>query len=374
MSKPTTKKTDTTWPFIKWIESRQRWQVDARTANGGKRSFHATKGEAESMASAARIRRTNEGSSAFDDRELAEFGWSVQQAIKFAVAHLRKQKASVTVETAVEKLIAAKKAAGRGDQYRKELRWRLDRFITANKGRTIAEITAPEVGTFLSGLNLAPGTWNTYRRDLVTLWSFAIKSGFATENEAMKCERAQEIDAPPGILTCAQVSALLSAEQDDDVLAAHVLGLFAGLRVVETGRLDWKDVDLAGGFINVSAATSKTRSRRLVPILDNLRAWLTPIAEKAGPVTKANFRRRSTAARVAAGITEWPDNALRHSFVSYRLAATGNAAQTALEAGHDQAVLFAHYRELVRPKDAEKYFAIRPEAEEGEGKITSMVA
>ena len=53
---------------------------------------------------------------------------------------------------------------------------------------------------------------------------------------------------------------------------------------------------------------------------------------------------------------------MRHSFVSYRLAATGNAAQTALESGHDQAILFAHYRELVKPKDAERFFAIMPAA------------
>jgi hypothetical protein len=46
-------------------------------------------------------------------------------------------------------------------------------------------------------------------------------------------------------------------------------------------------------------------------------------------------------------------------FVSYRLASTHNAPQTALESGHDQAILFAHYRELVRPKDAERFFSIR---------------
>ena len=62
---------------------------------------------------------------------------------------------------------------------------------------------------------------------------------------------------------------------------------------------------------------------------------------------------------------------MRHSFVSYRLAATGNAAQTALDSGHDQAVLFAHYREIVKPKDAERFFAIRPEREAG--KIVAIV-
>jgi integrase len=64
---------------------------------------------------------------------------------------------------------------------------------------------------------------------------------------------------------------------------------------------------------------------------------------------------------VAAGIMEWPDNALRHSFASYHLAHFKNAAATALELGHhDSRITFAHYRELVKPKEAERYWNIRP--------------
>jgi len=39
---------------------------------------------------------------------------------------------------------------------------------------------------------------------------------------------------------------------------------------------------------------------------------------------------------------------------------TENAAQTALESGHGQAVLFAHYRELVKSKDVHRFFSIKP--------------
>jgi len=109
-----------------------------------------------------------------------------------------------------------------------------------------------------------------------------------------------------------------------------------------------------------SAESSKTLSRRLVPILPCLVDWIEKIAKPKEKITGPNFRRRSTAVRETAGINPWPDNGLRHSFVSCRLAATNNAAQTALESGHDQDVLFGHYRELVRPVDAERYFAIRP--------------
>src|SRR5512142_1552323 len=54
----------------------------------------------------------------------------------------------------------------------------------------------------------------------------------------------------------------------------------------------------------------------------------------------------------------WKHNALRHSFISYRLAAVQNTAQVALEAGNSPQMIFRHYRELVRPADAEKWFAV----------------
>jgi hypothetical protein len=54
--------------------------------------------------------------------------------------------------------------------------------------------------------------------------------------------------------------------------------------------------------------------------------------------------------------------------VSYRLAATGNASQTALESGHDQAVLFKHYRELVRPKGRRAVFLYQTCSGEFRGK------
>ena len=146
------------------------------------------------------------------------------------------------------------------------------------------------------------------------------------------------------------------------------------LRVAETKALDWKDVELAGGFIHVGPKISKTRTRRLVPILENLRAWLQPIAKPSGPVVERELRYRHEAARERAGIKEWPKNCMRHSFVSYRLAATQNALQTAPESGHDQSVLFKYYRELVRPKDAERFFSISPPGKDAEEKIVSISA
>jgi integrase len=140
------------------------------------------------------------------------------------------------------------------------------------------------------------------------------------------------------------------------------IGLFAGLRRAEIERLDWSEIDFESGLIKVTAQNSKTAQRRFVTMQPNLREWLLPLRKHKGNVTPGeNFRQSFDQARVAAGIEDWSNNALRHSFASYHLAHFKNAAATALELGHhDSRVTFAHYRELVKPKEGERYWNIRP--------------
>ncbi len=63
----------------------------------------------------------------------------------------------------------------------------------------------------------------------------------------------------------------------------------------------------------------------------------------------------------------WKHNALRHSFISYRVADIQNVAQVALEAGNSPQMIFQHYRELVRPAAAKEWFAIEPNAQHANG-------
>jgi integrase len=89
---------------------------------------------------------------------------------------------------------------------------------------------------------------------------------------------------------------------------------------------------------------------------------LLPHRQLKGNVTPANdFKDLFERTRTLAGIVDWPQNALRHSFASYHLAHFKNAASTALELGHhDSRVTFAHYRELVKPKEAARYWKLKP--------------
>ena len=64
----------------------------------------------------------------------------------------------------------------------------------------------------------------------------------------------------------------------------------------------------------------------------------------------------------------WPNNVLRHSFISYRIAIVKSADQVALEAGNSPAVIFKHYRELTTEEQANEWFSIVPK--EGQWKNT----
>ena len=107
-----------------------------------------------------------------------------------------------------------------------------------------------------------------------------------------------------------------------------------------------------------------TRRRRLVTISATLRAWLDWTAGQGAALPLRDVWARLVRVKKAVRTVgvPFPANAARHSFCSYHLAHFGNAARTALEAGHSEAMLFAHYRELVTPEAAAAFWTIVPEA------------
>jgi integrase len=236
----------------------------------------------------------------------------------------------------------------------------------------VATITTAQIDDWLRSLGISPVTRNHYRRLIVLAVNFAVKRGYATGNPAEKTAKAKEPKADIGILTVIQANALLE-NAATQILPYIVIGLFAGLRRAEIERLDWSEIDFDSGLIQVKAEKAKGARKRFVAMQPNLREWLLPVRKHRGNITPAeNFRQWFDQAREDAGIGEWPNNALRHSFASYHLAQFKNAVSTALELGHtDTRITFDHYRELVKPKDADRYWNIRPALTE---KVVSLRA
>ena len=265
------------------------------------------------------------------------------------------------------KSVELREAEGKSRAHVADLKCRLLRFARAHKGRLAASITTADINAWLLGIKCASQTRKNHRCAIHNLFSFCVSRGYAASNPVTQAARVKVPPAPIGILSVSEAHRLLLACRQD-ILPAVAVGLFAGLRREEIARLDWKEIDLDRGYIEVKAAKSKTARRRLVEISPNLRTWLAPYRQLAGPVspTHATYRRHVATAAQAGGIQKWPHNAARHSFASYHLALHQDAAATALQLGHTESrTLFEHYRELVHPEDAKAFWQITPDKDEG---------
>jgi integrase len=371
------KYSDSNRPHLKFV-------VNYREAEKRKRSFFESKEQANSFAAFknAELKRNGIEGAEFPTalrvmaqnavEQLKPFNRAIADAVQYYVAYLKANERSCTARQLVNELLVAKKADGVSERHLRDIRSRLSVFAEKFDGRMVATITRKEIDDWLRSLPFSPLTRNHYRQLVVLAFNFAVRSGYATANPAMGAAKAKVVNQAPGILTVTETVRLLEAATPD-VLPYLAIGLFAGLRRAELERLDWSEIDFESGLIEVKAEKSKTAQRRHVQIQSNLREWLLPLRKLKGNVTPAlGFRESFEQARKAAGIVDWPDNALRHSFASYHLAHFRNAAATALELGHhDSRITFAHYRELVKPRDAERFWNIKPAAGR---KVVPMVA
>jgi integrase len=295
---------------------------------------------------------------------LTPFGATLQQAAQFYALQHEATVESQTVTEATRKLLGAKKADGMSARYLKDLRNRLDRFAETFGERKIRELTAPEIAEWLRGLGLAPVTRNTFYLRVSALFSYAVECGWASNNPLGKNMKAKVIDSEPGVLTPQQFAKLLEVASSE-TLPYWTIGGFAGLRSRELERLEWHDIDFGDKVVEVTPLKSKTASKRHVTMLPPLVAWLTPYRGRTGHICPVNLRTKLEADRARAGITNWPSNALRHSFASYHLAHFQDAAKLALELGHsDSDMIFDHYRRRVRANVASTWWAIMPLAQD----------
>lgn len=342
------------------------------------RFFFKTKEEAETKAEQLRISRKNEGTAAFSIPErlrveaieaaalLEPFGRSLMDAVKFYLPHLEAQQKTVSWTEFIKDFLSIKKADGVSDRYFHDLTNKVECFEKTFGERDVSSIGRVELDDWLRTLKTNKGkpvsalTRNNYRRVLVVAFNYAKFQNYCAENPVSETAKAKEIETSVGILSVSELSKLLE-HSPSELRPFVVIGAFAGLRRSELVRLDWRNVHVDERYIEVTARNAKSARRRIINMRDNLAAWLKDLVLPSGQVTPSNFRELLDSARDRAGITAWPQNALRHSFASYALAHENNAPALALEMGHTNTVmLFQHYREVVKPKDAALYWRLMP--------------
>jgi len=342
------------------------------------------------------------------------------QAAEYYVKRHPSRIAPRPVMEVVDEMLKLKQSDGLSEGYLRHLRYDLEKLATAFHG-DIGTVMGPDVDKWLRGLGVSPRTRNNLRNSVQTLFAFAKSQKYLPKDhdEIDGVTRAKDGAGEIEIFTPKEMAEIL-AHADGRIVPFLTLGAFAGIRHAEIQRLEWNDIHFDAGIIEIRAAKAKTASRRTLPILDNLRAWLLRHRQETGPVCiylnmaseieslvrAINGARRAVWA-TAKGVTNeqlkqsekqarqklakaraehgrpkhrgevppgaetakaegwsafaWKHNALRHSFISYRIAEIQNVAQVALEAGNSPQMIFKHYRELVRPTAAKEWFAVMPD-------------
>ena len=300
-------------------------------------------------------------------KQLSDHGETITDAVKFRLDYLERiRRSGITVSRLALEVLEAKRKDGKSPAYLVDLRKRLTRFCQDFGNRAVAGIAVDELDTWLRDLPLSPKSRANFRANIGVLFSYAEQRGIIDTNPISRTAKPKLVDNPPEIFRVDELQSLLEAAQRvaPDVFPMLALGAFAGVRDAEIKRLHWNEVDLTRQHIEIKASKAKSARRRIIPIQPNLAAWLRPYASMIGRLAPTGARKKLDAARKAAGLTRWPNNGLRHSFASYRLAAIHDAPRVASELGHTSPqMLYSTYRELVLPEDAERYWKIEPAAD-----------
>jgi integrase len=291
---------------------------------------------------------------------------TLTQAVEFFIRNVPQVESGKSVDELKEEFLKSRMAMNCRPrtlvQYESYLR-----VICTDFGKVgVAKLLRQDIEDWLQESEWSPRTRKNYLVTLTTILSFAMAKGYRAENPAAGIDRPILDDRPVGILTVEQVRGLLRAavKFDPKMLPALAIGLFAGLRRSEIFALDWLEIDCEHRTIEVKGIKAKTRQRRLVSVTDNLVAWLNPHRKTSGPICPERnidiFSERLRKLAVAAAITPWPHNAMRHSFGSYFLGKTKDENLSASEMGNSPEVIIKHYRAVVRDTAVAEYWALSP--------------
>ena len=303
-------------------------------------------------------------------------GHSIIAAAEYFMKHYDPKRPRKPIPELVQEFVEARRAMRVSERYLGNITWLLSRFGDVFGKVALDDLTAPDLERWLeSRRKMNACSRKHFRISLIAFGNFLKHRGYLVTDRPSVFEKMteyQEDVKPVLIFTPEEMRQLLNVA--DGLLVPYLaIGAFAGLRGAEICRLDWKHVHFDRGFIECEAMMTKTRRRRLVPIPDNLRAWIEPLSQPEGPIVVHRALSNALLNHAARNKLKWKRNALRHSFISYKLALVPDTARVALECGNSPETIFAHYRELVSPQQATEWFEIFPRENYPEGISTRRV-
>jgi integrase len=294
---------------------------------------------------------------------------AVEARLKAAAAkHFRK-----TVPDVVTEYLAEKDKELKRKKWFRFLSLMLNRFSEYYTGQ-IDELKAHDLNTWLKSL---PGglTYRSHHRNAAAqLCRYAQGQNYLPRdwNEFSLVTNPEREDVEIKTWNANQITELL-AHTHENMIPFTVLQVFAGIRHEEINPeefelakipLDWSHFDWDEKLICIPKAVAKTGQERIIPMSDNLVAWLQPMAKHSGRLCSVRntvnaLSRAKLRAKLPAGKSD-SRNILRKTFISARLAIVKSIGQVAEEAGNSPAKIKSNYRKPMPESMAKRIFNIRP--------------
>ena len=298
-----------------------------------------------------------------------------------------------TVEAVIDLFLAAPGRRGTKTVERREATTEGHRKRLLSFGDTFGthpahELQQAEIEQWLDAHGWTGLNRRHYVASVRALFGFAMRKQYVAMNPAAGIELPDARTAEPRIMTVADVEKYLRAVEAvcPEMLPREALAFFCGLRPEELSRLEWQNVSIENKLVTVSGDVAKVQGhRRNVEMPDNLLVWLRPYVRHVGKVwpyaSTTTLHTKRGEARGAAKV-DVPDNAGRHAFASYHLAAFDNAPMTAERMGHADVKLLRNvYRNItasdgkpITKASGEAYFKIAPKREAGEKTVLQFQA
>lgn len=243
------------------------------------------------------------------------------------------------------------------------LETRLTAWFNGAAVSTLGHVTRNSILDWLARADISP---RTRVNDLAAIRVFCT---WLTQQRYLASNPAEDIPTPQTDASAKETlsnhdAAALMAEADDwmdGVFAPYfAIALFAGLRPTEIAGLKPDHVVLRGRepFIRVIGG-KRRRTQRIVPISDNLKAWLTKHARH--PFLPVRFQYGWRWVRERAGVRKrWSGDICRHTWASNRMAILRDEARLAREAGHRPDTTFGFYHQATTRAAARGFFGIVP--------------
>ena len=294
-------------------------------------------------------------------------GVPLKKSTDFYMLHHKPVGGVKTITELMTDYLVAKKKENCRTRSLMDMKCRVGRLAEDFGARHVHTITSAEITSWLDQHAYEGQTRINYLRVFTSFFNFAKAQHLIEFNPANKdaITRPKLDEKLPAVFTVKDVERLLRTASDKvpAIVPYLAIGFFAGLRTTELEGITWADIDFEAKLITVRPEVAKKRRQRHVTISDSLMSWLMPRAKKSGKVSPpSSTLRKGVAVILKKTKIIWIHNGMRHTFASCFLAKNQDIGKTALELGHtgNPTVLFNHYRNLIKPADAEAFWNIRP--------------